>query len=107
MNKRDGRALSHAVREEIRKRAVVRVLNGESPEEVIKSLGFHRSCIYDWLAKYKEGGESALINPATIYIAFRASGRRRNKAQCAGKGYPLAKHWNAGPAPACLKSLTL
>jgi len=60
MNKQDGRALSHSVREEIRKRAVARVLDGESPEEVIKSLGFHRSCIYDWLAKYKEGGESAL-----------------------------------------------
>ncbi len=43
---------------------------------------------------------SELINPATKYIAFRASGRCRNKAQCAGKGHSLAKHWNAGPAPA-------
>ena len=47
MEKKDGRALPHAVREEIRKRAVSRVLAGESPEVVIDSLGFHRSCIYD------------------------------------------------------------
>ncbi len=30
---------------------------------------------------------NGIINPATIYIPFRASGRRRNKAQCAGKGH--------------------
>ncbi len=47
-----------------------------------------------------EGQDGVGINPATIYIAFRASGRRRNKAQCAGKGHSLAKHWNAGPVPA-------
>ena len=46
---KDDRALSHAVREEIRKRAVRRVLAGESPTEVIECLGFHRFCIYDWL----------------------------------------------------------
>ena len=60
MKKRDGRALSHAVREEIRKRAVERVLLGESPEEVIAALGFHRSRIYEWLAQYRRGGEKAL-----------------------------------------------
>jgi len=37
MKKQDGRALSHSAREEIRKRAVARVLDGESPEAVIKS----------------------------------------------------------------------
>ncbi len=57
---KDGRALPHSVREEIRKRAVARVIAGESPESVIKALGFHRSCIYDWLAKYEAGGEAAL-----------------------------------------------
>ncbi len=61
MNKKDGRALKHSTREEIRKRAVYRVLDGESPEDVIDSLGFHRSCIYEWLAKYREGGEQALL----------------------------------------------
>jgi transposase len=45
---------------EIRKRAVLRVEAGESPELVISTLGFSRSCIYDWLAKYREGGMEAL-----------------------------------------------
>jgi transposase len=60
MKNKDGRALSHAVREEIRKRAVARVLAGESPEAVVSSLGFHRSCIYEWLAKYEANGEQGL-----------------------------------------------
>lgn len=60
MNISDGRSLSHEAREEIRIRAVERVEAGESPEDVIKALGFHRSCIYDWLAKYREGGLEAL-----------------------------------------------
>jgi len=60
MKKFDGRRLSHKTREEIRIRAVRRVEAGESPEVVVKALGFHRSCIYEWLAKYREGGEEAL-----------------------------------------------
>jgi transposase len=46
--------------EEIRKRAVERVQAGESPEKVIRTLGFARACIYDWLAKYRSGGWHAL-----------------------------------------------
>ena len=56
----DGRKLSHEAREEIRIRAVQRVEAGESPEDVISTLVFHRSCIYDWLARYREGGIDAL-----------------------------------------------
>lgn len=59
--KTDGRKLSHKTREEIRIRAVKQVEAGESPEVVIKALGFHRSCIYEWIAKYREGGIDALI----------------------------------------------
>jgi transposase len=40
--------------------AVKRVLAGESPEEVIKSTGFNRRCIYQWLAAYRSGGFEAL-----------------------------------------------
>jgi transposase len=58
--KLDGRKLSHQAREEIRIRAVQRVESGESPEAVIKALGFHRSAIYQWIAKYREGGFEAL-----------------------------------------------
>ncbi len=56
----DGRKLSHKTLEEIRIRAVRQVEAGESPETVIKALGFHRSCIYEWIAKYREGGVDAL-----------------------------------------------
>jgi transposase len=58
--KMDGRKLDHKTREAIRIRAVKQVEAGESPEVVIKALGFHRSCIYQWLAKYREGGIEAL-----------------------------------------------
>ncbi len=60
MKKRDGRALDHKTLEEIRIRAVQRVEAGESPEDVIRALGFARTVIYDWLAKYREGGIDAL-----------------------------------------------
>lgn len=56
----DGRKLNHDTLEEIRIRAVQRVEAGESPEVVIKALGFHRSQIYKWLALYREGGFDAL-----------------------------------------------
>lgn len=38
--------------EEIHVRAVHHVQNVESPEVVIKALGFSGECIYNWLAKY-------------------------------------------------------
>jgi transposase len=60
MRTRDGRALSHEALEEIRVRAVQRVEAGESPEVVIRALGFGRTVIYGWLAKYREGGIEAL-----------------------------------------------
>jgi len=41
-------------------RAVQRVEAGESPEVVIKALGFSRARIYEWLALYREGGLDAL-----------------------------------------------
>ncbi len=46
--------------EEIRIRAVKRVESGESPEVVIRALGFTRPRIYEWLATYREGGIDAL-----------------------------------------------
>ena len=56
----DGRKLNHEELEAIRIRAVLQVERGESPETVIKSLGMDRSCIYKWIAKYREGGLDAL-----------------------------------------------
>lgn len=58
--RQDARKLDHKTLEEIRIRAVQQVQAGESPEGVIKALGFSRACIYQWLAWYREGGWEAL-----------------------------------------------
>jgi len=58
--KSDARKLDHKTLEAIRIRAVEQVQAGESPEVVIKALGFSRACIYQWLAWYREGGWEAL-----------------------------------------------
>jgi len=60
MLKGDGRRLDHKTLEEIRIRAVHQVQAGESPETVIRALGFSRICIYNWLARYREGGWNGL-----------------------------------------------
>ena len=60
MKRQDGRKLDHKALEAIRIQAVQRVEAGESPEDVIRILGFNRTVIYDWLAKYREGGVDAL-----------------------------------------------
>ena len=56
----DGRRLKHEVLTEFRKRAVARVQSGESPEVVVRAMGFSRACIYNWLAMYRAGGWDAL-----------------------------------------------
>lgn len=61
MEKLDGRKINPKAMEEIRIRAIQRVQAGESPEAVIKTLGFARACIYNWLARYRAGGWNALL----------------------------------------------
>ena len=56
----DGRKLDHKTREQIRIRAVKLVKAGNSPEVVVRTLGYHRSAIYQWLAAYHQGGIEAL-----------------------------------------------
>ena len=56
MKTQDGRKFSPKTLEEIRIRAVQRVQDGESPETVIKTLGFARASIYNWLARYRAEG---------------------------------------------------
>lgn len=60
MRELDGRKLNHKTLEEIRIRAVKQVEAGESPEVVIKAIGFRRGIIYNWLSKYRAGGVEAL-----------------------------------------------
>ena len=60
----DGRKIPDEVMGYIRKIAVQAVReNGQSPEVVAKILNFNRSCIYEWLRRYDEGGYEALESP--------------------------------------------
>jgi transposase len=56
----DGRKLNHSAREAIRIRAVQRILDGESPEIIAKTLGYHRSAVYQWLKRYETAGIEGL-----------------------------------------------
>ncbi|WP_419664240.1 helix-turn-helix domain-containing protein [Desulfosarcina variabilis] len=56
----EGRKINPKVMEEIRIRAVQRVQDGERPEQVIRTLGFSRACIYNWLVRHRNGGWHAL-----------------------------------------------
>jgi transposase len=60
MRDNDGRRLGREAQKQLRISAVKRVLAGESPEAVIKSLGYQRCMIYRWLAQYRAGGFEAL-----------------------------------------------
>ena len=60
MSKLDARKLDHKTREAIRIRAVEQIEAGESPEDVARVLGIHRSNVYRWLAKHREGGLEGL-----------------------------------------------
>lgn len=66
MPKNDARQLDHKTLEQIRIRAIERVQAGESPEVVIRALGFSRACIYNWLAAYRAGGWGALKAKALL-----------------------------------------
>jgi len=56
----DGRKLNHSAREAIRIRAVQRIIDGESPEVIAKTLGYHRSAVYQWLKRYETAGIEGL-----------------------------------------------
>jgi transposase len=58
--KLDGRTLNRQALETIRRMAVKRVADGESPSAVIQSYGFCRTTIYKWLREARAGGEEAL-----------------------------------------------
>ena len=52
----DARRLDHRTLTELRKRAVTSVQRGESPEVVARILQVSRQAMYNWLARYREGG---------------------------------------------------
>src|SRR5438309_1216691 len=60
MRRNDARQLSHDMLEDMRRRAVMAVQEGQSPEVVGKAFGLNRTTIYDWLAEYRRGGWGGL-----------------------------------------------
>lgn len=52
----DARRLTHGQLTDLRRRGVAAVQGGESPEKVAEVLGVHRSTVYGWLARYRDGG---------------------------------------------------
>jgi len=71
--KKDGRELDHKTLEHIRRTAVARVKEGESPSSVMASFGFSRTSIYRWLGKTdkqlaakKAAGPSRRLNKQQI-----------------------------------------
>jgi transposase len=70
--KRDGRMLDHRTLEAIRRMAVERVRDGETPSSVIASFGFSRTAIYRWIAAAKKPGLGMKALASTL-----ATGRPR------------------------------
>lgn len=60
MKKSDARRLKHSELTELRKRGVSAVQDGEPAPLVARVLGVHRSTLFGWLARYRQGGWDAL-----------------------------------------------
>lgn len=53
----DWRKTSPETQEVIRNQAILAIVEGgESAEDVIRIMGLMESRLYDWLAKYRQGG---------------------------------------------------
>lgn len=60
MRENDGRKLDHKTLEQIRVRVVGQVEHGARVEDLADALGFARSTLFGWIARYREGGVEAL-----------------------------------------------
>ena len=56
MRRNDARKLDRKSQETLRMRGVKAVLSGESPTKMAELLGINQDTIFNWLAKYREGG---------------------------------------------------
>jgi transposase len=60
MRDNDGRKLDHKTLEQVRIRVVRQVERGARPEYLASVLGFARSTVFGWIARYREGGMDVL-----------------------------------------------
>ena len=56
----DGQKLDHKTLGQIRIRVVRQVERGARPEYLARVLGFARSTVFGWIARYREGGLEVL-----------------------------------------------
>jgi transposase len=77
----DNRSLDHKVLEHMRHLAVDRVLAGERPSEVAKSLGIYRTSIYKWLRAHKKGGREALKSTVAKGPQPKLSDQQKNRVR--------------------------
>ena len=54
------RKLDHQTLEQIRKRVVRQIEEGERPDDLARNLGLARSTVFGWIVRYREGGLDAL-----------------------------------------------
>ena len=60
MRKNDARKLDRKSQETLRIRGVKAVFSGESPTKMSELLGVNQDTVFNWLAKYREGGWNSL-----------------------------------------------
>ncbi|QDZ38962.1 helix-turn-helix domain-containing protein [Euhalothece natronophila Z-M001] len=61
MQLKDTRSLPPQAQQEIRKRAVMAVIEKERPQgEVAQDFGVTRTAVNQWVQRYRQGGEAAL-----------------------------------------------
>ena len=86
----DGRTLDHKTLEHLRITAIRRVLeDGESPSEVMRSMGLCRTSIYPWLRQFEDQGLEALVEKI-------AQGR---EPKLSDKQQQQVKQWIVGKDP--------
>lgn len=60
MKTADARTLSPAAQEDLRRKAILAWRDGESKSKVARRFGVSRQAVYQWIARYEEGGAAGL-----------------------------------------------
>lgn len=81
MMKTDNRSLDHKTLEHMRLLAVERVLAGEKPSAVAKSLGIYRTSIYRWLRAHKRHGREGLMSTTATGPVPKLTERQKNQVR--------------------------
>lgn len=78
-SKIDARKLAPKAQERLRRSAMERINNGESPEEVAAGIGINRRTIYKWISAYHYGGDEGLATGARPGRPGKLDGKQLEK----------------------------